>query len=181
MTTLADVYALDGMLGEEEVELLYQRAKASQHPIVEIGSYRGKSTCALALGSRDGQGVPVYAIDPHQPTADGYPYGAQDRAMMLKNIVACEVADLVRVWDMPSTHTPQCLVPDVGLLWVDGDHHNVQNDVSYWIANVIGGGWVLLHDRHLSLIEATATWLRQRFDIQRLENVGGIIQLRFDE
>ena len=33
--------------------------------IVEIGSYRGATTCALALGSNAGNGVEVFSIDPH--------------------------------------------------------------------------------------------------------------------
>lgn len=36
--------------------------------IVEIGSFEGKSTICLAGGSKDGNRIPVYAIDPHGGT-----------------------------------------------------------------------------------------------------------------
>lgn len=33
--------------------------------IVEIGSWKGKSTIWIANGSKDGRNIKVYAIDPH--------------------------------------------------------------------------------------------------------------------
>ncbi len=43
---------------------LYEYAKKCKHPIIEVGSLRGRSTCALARGSQDGHGVTIHAIDP---------------------------------------------------------------------------------------------------------------------
>src|SRR5215218_9929513 len=62
--TIADV---EGYLTEQEGKLLYELAGGGTAPgvIVEIGSWKGKSTICLALGSKAGQGKIIYAIDPH--------------------------------------------------------------------------------------------------------------------
>jgi len=62
--------------------------------IVEIGSWKGRSTIVLAAGARAGAGGPVYAVDPHQglPQRGGEPTFAAFQA----NIAAAGVADLVR-------------------------------------------------------------------------------------
>src|ERR687893_1023519 len=56
-----------GWLSDEEGEALYDLARActGKGVIVEIGSWKGKSTVCLGLGSRAGASVPVYAVDPH--------------------------------------------------------------------------------------------------------------------
>ena len=61
---IADV---PGWLTDEEGEALYELARActGKGVIVEIGSWKGKSTVCLGLGSQAGAAVPVYAIDPH--------------------------------------------------------------------------------------------------------------------
>jgi len=61
---LADV---PGWLGDEEALALYELARGctGRGAIVELGSWRGRSTICLALGSKDGSGVPVIAVDRH--------------------------------------------------------------------------------------------------------------------
>ena len=59
--------AADGMIHPDECLLLIRLAsQVREGVIVEIGSYRGRSTIALAMGSFRGQAVPVYAIEPHE-------------------------------------------------------------------------------------------------------------------
>src|SRR5437868_8006845 len=56
------------MISAEELLFLEGLAREVQPPecIVEVGSYRGRSTAALAAGSRAGGGAAVYAIEPHE-------------------------------------------------------------------------------------------------------------------
>ena len=53
MKELKDVYRLPGMLTYAEVDYLYHLGQFNQREgaIVEIGSWKGKSTIALALGA----------------------------------------------------------------------------------------------------------------------------------
>ena len=56
---------VEGWLTEEESQTLYGLARAcsGRGAIVELGSWKGRSTVSLALGSKAGAGAPVYAID----------------------------------------------------------------------------------------------------------------------
>src|SRR5204862_2126445 len=59
------VAGIGGWLTPKEGRLLYELARGctGRGVIVEIGSWKGKSTIWLASGSRRGPGVFVYAID----------------------------------------------------------------------------------------------------------------------
>jgi hypothetical protein len=61
---IADV---EGYLTEQEGLLLYELDSDCTAPgvIVEIGSWKGRSTSCLALGSKAGIGKTIYAMDPH--------------------------------------------------------------------------------------------------------------------
>src|SRR5256885_7585861 len=61
---IADV---PGWLTDEEGEALYELARVctGKGVIVEIGSWKGKSTICLGRGSQAGAALPVYAIGPH--------------------------------------------------------------------------------------------------------------------
>ena len=56
---------LDGLISRDVGELLYSFAAlvSADQAIVELGSYRGKSTCYLATGAALVNGAPVYAVD----------------------------------------------------------------------------------------------------------------------
>src|SRR6185312_12113676 len=58
---------IPGWLTDEEGEALYELARgcSGSGVIVEIGSWKGKSTVCLGLGSQAGKSVPIYAVDPH--------------------------------------------------------------------------------------------------------------------
>ena len=66
------VAGIGGWLTPKEGRLLYDLARrcTGRGVIVEIGSWKGKSTIWLANGSRRGAGVKVYAIDPHTAESD---------------------------------------------------------------------------------------------------------------
>ena len=71
-----------GMTSLKEVSLLYELAKQAKNGcIVEVGSYRGRSTVALGRGSMDGNQVPVFAIEPHEEFRGvlGGQFGPEDR------------------------------------------------------------------------------------------------------
>ncbi|GAH29842.1 unnamed protein product, partial [marine sediment metagenome] len=58
---------IDGWLSDSEGELLYELAKKvpSGQAIVEISSWKGKSTVWLAKGTEAGQRNKVHSVDPH--------------------------------------------------------------------------------------------------------------------
>ena len=148
---LGIVASVEGWLYDEEVELLYRLASGvTTGAIVEIGSYRGKSTVTLALGSRDHHGVPVYAVDPHETFTGvmGFEFRPADRTAFLQNIVRCEVSEIIRVVNLRSTVAAAGWNQPVGLLWIDGDHRyaSVKLDLECWERHLAPGARVALHD-----------------------------------
>src|SRR2546425_13048693 len=69
---------IDGWLADHEGRLLYELARrcTGRGVIVEIGSWKGRSTIWLASGSKAGAAVPVHAIDPHTGSPEHRPDGA---------------------------------------------------------------------------------------------------------
>ena len=58
------IQATESLIGEAEAKRLYEPAQNCGGPIVEIGSWKGKSTVCLALGSKVRRKGKVFAIDP---------------------------------------------------------------------------------------------------------------------
>jgi predicted O-methyltransferase YrrM len=132
---------IPGWLTDEEGEALYDLARActGKGAIVEIGSWKGKSTVCLGLGSKAGRSLTVYAIDPH---AD-YRFGD-----FKTNVERAGIVDLVR----PIASLSQAAADDfhepIELLFVDGSHEYdlVLEDFEKWVPKVVEGGWVAFHD-----------------------------------
>lgn len=154
MTWLDDVVRMTGMVRKDDAELLFEYASKAQRGIVEIGSYLGQSTVALAYGSRRGQLVPVWAIDPYEEyTVQVAPhtthtFTAHNRGYFMQNIVSAGVADIVHPISLPAAQVARCWEREIDLLFVDGrhDYDNVLADLKAWYAYIPIGGHILLHD-----------------------------------
>lgn len=152
LTPLKAIESIDGWLYEPEALFLHDLAQSVRNGcVVEIGSYRGRSTIMLAQGARKAGGV-VYAIDPHLEAIDGIAtYGAADRAAFMDNILKAGLADIVRKLDMTSSRAAENWNAPIGMLWLDGahDYESVQQDVKLWTPHVVNGGIVAFHDSGL--------------------------------
>ena len=136
---IADV---PGWLTDEEGEALYELAKRcdGRGVIAEIGSWKGKSTICLGLGSRAGRNdVRIYAIDPH---AD-YRFGD-----FKTNVERAGLTDLVTPIAALSQPAADDFHEPIELLFVDGSHEEalVREDFDKWVPKVVEGGWVAFHD-----------------------------------
>lgn len=123
--------------------------------IVEIGAYKGRSTCYLAAGSSVGNEAQVISIDPWDdpdntpgPKRKGPIYiDPTNKQQQRAHLVACGVGHLVTSiqgysWDVELPNEP------IGLLWVDGAHDepSVQRDIDRWTPLVVSGGYVAFDD-----------------------------------
>lgn len=137
----AQIARIKGWLTPEEAEALFDRAKActGRGVIVEIGSYRGRSTICLGLGSKAGCHVPVYAIDLHQ---------SNRFHRFTRNIGRAGLDDLVTPVAGRSQEIAADLDEPVELLFIDGSHDydGVREDFERWVPKVVDGGWVVMHD-----------------------------------
>jgi MMP 1-O-methyltransferase len=132
---------IPGWLTDEEGEALYELARSCRGDgvIVEIGSWKGKSTVCLGLGSLAGASVPIYAIDPHTDHRFGD---------FKTNVERAGIAELVRPIASLSQPAADSFDDPIELLFVDGSHEYdlVLEDFEKWIPKVVDGGWVAFHD-----------------------------------
>jgi predicted O-methyltransferase YrrM len=147
---------IEGWRYRQDLALLYLLARdvAGPEEILEIGSYRGLSTTALALGRRHGgYGGPVHAVDPHtgdrqdlETTGERtIPSETQFRA----NIERAGIADEIDVHVMTSDDLASSWDGSrVRLLFIDGWHSYdaVARDITHWAPLVTPTGVVLIDD-----------------------------------
>lgn len=138
---------IEGHLLETEARLLHTLARGT---VVELGSYRGRSTCMLGLGVL-AHGGHVYAIDAHLDYRDhDAVFGADDSGAKLRNLVAAGVEDVVRIIHMRSELAVRYWAEPIDLLFIDADHseQGCRSDFMRWSLHVKEGGRVAFHDNH---------------------------------
>lgn len=145
------ILSVEGSVSREEAQLLFELAKkVSGGCIVEVGSYRGRTTVALALGSQYGRNVPVYAIEPHEVFTGvlGGKFGPRDRTEFFKNIIRTRCTETVRLINTSTEVVSKGWDKPIGLLWIDGDHRYeaVKRDFECWEQYLLTKGLVAFHD-----------------------------------
>jgi predicted O-methyltransferase YrrM len=146
---LDDVYHLPGMLMPAEVDCLFQLGQFNQRQgaIVEIGSWKGKSTVALARDSAKKTQEKIYAIDPHSILPDER-YFEDTKSEFLANVVRAGVKDRVIPLIMTSQEAAKGWNQPIRLLWIDGDHRYkaAKLDFTLWEPFLVEGGILAVHD-----------------------------------
>ena len=142
---------VDGLITDKEMELLYTLAKNCRGGvIVEIGSWKGKSTICLAKGAKDGNGVKVYAIDPHTGSSEHKEGGKNIWTFeeFKKNIEDAEVSDIVVPIVKTSEEAARDFKEPVALLFIDGAHEYeyVKLDYDLWFPKLAEHGIIAFHD-----------------------------------
>lgn len=141
-----------GWLTRDEAGLLFDAAAAAPRgeAVVEIGSFAGKSTVALALGARAGRGARVCAVDPHAGSAETAAVtGYLDTFGMFKaNLERHGAAGQVEVVRDFSVAAAARFGRPVAFLFIDGAHgyRSVRADYESWFPKVVDGGLVAFHD-----------------------------------
>ena len=146
---------IDGWIGKREAKYLYALAKegAQKGVIVEIGSWKGKTTTLLAKASQAVCGKEVYAIDPHKGGPDQERFGYKHVNTVeefRKNIREAGVGDIVIPMVMTSEEAVKDWNKPIGLLWIDGDHsyEAVKKDFLLWLPFVTQTGIIAFHDTY---------------------------------
>jgi predicted O-methyltransferase YrrM len=145
----AESEAIEGWLTEAEASFLFETARTTRHAIVEIGSYKGKSTVSLALGALAGCRAPVWAIDPHTGNAEHQAFiGEGTLAEFKRNLERSGAADSVKTLVATSEKAARDWREPIGFLFVDGSHayKDVKLDLQLWLPHVVEGGIVAVHD-----------------------------------
>jgi predicted O-methyltransferase YrrM len=158
---------IDGWLSLNEAYHLFDGARSlpGKSTIVEIGSWKGKSTYCLAKGLRSGT---VYAIDPFNSA------GEEGSAQVYQQKSANE--DLLSVFkeNMASRGMSQKVVPwkgysqdfvnkvdSINFLFIDGDHsiEGARYDFDHYSPRLVKGGLIAFHDYDAKRTQFGPTWV----------------------
>jgi len=151
---------VEGWFSPEQVERLAARAAEvpSGGRIVEIGSFRGRST--IVAGRSAVEGVEIVAIDPHAGNDRGpqeiegfEDEAAEDNVVFNKNLAKAGVADRVRHVRKFSNEAHDDVEGRIDLLHIDGAHRfaPARADIRTWGDRVSRGGSMLIHDSFSSV------------------------------
>ena len=143
--------AIAGLPTADEAEqLFYTAAAVVSGCIVEVGSYRGRSTLALCAGSSAGTRRPVYAVEPHEQPAGtwGAKVGPKDRAAFFRNFLKAGLVRHVRLLNAPSAVVAAGWKEPVGLLCLNGEDRNASAEANFaaWQPHLAPGATVAFYD-----------------------------------
>ncbi len=141
---------LDGWLTPLEGRVLAVLAENVEYNsvIVEIGSWKGKSSCFLGTGSSIGKKPLVFCIDPHNWT-DNVEV-ANTFSSWTSTIEYLSLENLVINIRKESEHVARDFSENVGLLFVDGDHsrESLIIDIENWLPKLEKGAYIAFHDAY---------------------------------
>lgn len=159
-TALDRIADVEGWLTDDQARVLFDAASEVRPGgrIVEIGSFRGRSTIVLASGAHDD--VEIVAIDPHAGNdrgpqeISGFEAEAEgDHQVFTRNLEAAGVAGRVRHVRAFSNEAHGAVDGAVDLLWVDSAHRYrpALEDLRHWGDRVVPAGRMLIHDSFSSV------------------------------
>jgi len=155
--------AAPGFMPPEEGLALYRAARdgAGRGPLLEIGTYCGKSTIYLAAAAREA-GTIVFTVDHHRGSEEhqpGWEYhdptlvdphtGRIDTLPVMRRVLhgAGVEDDVVPVVGRSAAVAAWWTTP-VGLVFIDGGHTDeaARSDYEGWAHHVVAGGVLVIHD-----------------------------------
>ena len=146
---------IDGWLGKREGPYLYALARSmpSRGVIVEIGSWKGKSTVWLAKAAESINGPDVFAIDPHVGGPDLDKVGlfnVRTEAEFLENMRTAGLSHRVHAIVKSSMSALEEWREPVAFVWIDGDHsyESVAQDFYGWSKYLTPRGIIAFHDTY---------------------------------
>lgn len=146
---------IEGWLTTEEAKFLFETASKLKNKgvIVEIGSYKGKSTAFIGNGAKLAGVEKPYCVDPH--------IGSEKLRQKLgiynsfeqfqQNCITSGVDDIVHPIVDISENAIKNFTEKIEFLFIDGDHsyEAVKLDFELWNPLLINGGIISFHDTNL--------------------------------
>jgi predicted O-methyltransferase YrrM len=154
---LRAIDGVEGWLSEDQARRLWNAAMEvrSGGQIVEIGSFRGRSTIVLSRAAAEGVGI--VAIDPHgggdrgpQEITPDQVRGDEDNRVFRANLEGAGVNGRVRHVRLMSDEAHGSVDGPIDMLYVDGAHRYkpARDDIAAWGARVPVSGTLLVHDAY---------------------------------
>ena len=144
--------SLSGHLRKREVQFLATLPFLSMEgDILEIGSFKGKSTIILAKATEAAGHAKIYACDPLSLSCSTDPTDAVKEELpeiFYNNLQAYGVQARVEFFQMRSDKLAETWNKPLKILWIDGDHTytGVLNDLTLFEKHLKPGAIVCFHD-----------------------------------
>ena len=160
-----------GMLHPSEPPMLYELGKkvTGRGAIVEIGSWKGRSTILITRGAVFGNKLrkkdpQVFAVDTFKQTEDwvegcieedmdtwaegSTDYDINTLSYFQSNIKRAGVNEYITPLKGRSSEVVKQFNKPIELIFIDGghDYQSVLEDIENWCPKIIKGGWVAFHD-----------------------------------
>lgn len=151
---------VQGWMRREELTWLYNLARIQKHGAhwVEVGSWKGRSLIATALGLPDGTNLDSIESltgseesgGTHLETTFPIPWIRRHLELSIELIMALNPDVNIRSFLMPSTEAARTRLDEtLDVVFIDAAHNEkaVTEDVSAWYPKVKPGGIICGHDR----------------------------------
>lgn len=171
MLTFDELAELDGLISRDVGELLHNFAALVKpdEAIVELGSYRGKSTCYLATGAALDYKARVYAVDAWSEEVSAWRKSVLSELPsplfddFLSQISKADVEEIVTpIRSLTALAAEGYTGEPVALLYIDGDHHKeaALADFRAWRRHLTADAVVIFDDygvtKNIGVTEAVA-------------------------
>lgn len=152
---MSELAELEGLIPDAVGEELTRLAAAvpADQAIVEVGSYKGKSTCYLAAGTRESGVGRVYAVDPWNLAGNpsgrfGFAELETFEAFMRQISDAGYLGKVMPLQGFSADVAANWELGEIGLLYIDGDHtfRGVSTDIESWWPHLADGAVVAFDD-----------------------------------
>jgi len=143
---------LSGHLRKREVQFLATLPFLSiEGDILEIGSFKGKSTIILAKAAKEAGHEKIHACDPLSLSCSTDPTDATGEELpdiFYNNLQTYGVREQVEFFQMKSDKLAEIWNNPLKVLWIDGDHtyNGVMNDITLFEKYLKPGAIVCFHD-----------------------------------
>ena len=155
--------SVKGFMDPEEGQCLYQTAltASKKAPILEVGSYCGKSTIYIGIACKENNSV-VYAVDHHTGSEEnqvGWEYHDSDLfdqetgrinsfPAFRKNIRNANLENFVVPIVSDSSLVSKFWSIELSMVFIDGGHSMdaAKADYDNWSEKVMNGGFLAIHD-----------------------------------
>ncbi len=160
---------IKGFLSIKEAGLLYWAAKEwpVAGPVLELGSFEGRSTVLFGLAGRQ-----AYAVDGwNSIVLTDYENSEAVFDHFKQNIQQAGVADMVHIHQGLTHEIGQDWMIPGAILFVDAGHsyEDARDDLDVWTSHLLPGGLLVMHDvlgdKHLGVTRAASEILQEGWQV----------------
>jgi len=185
-----DIDTVKGFLDADEGAALYEHAliAADLGPLLEVGSYCGKSSVYLGAACKRKQNI-LFAVDHHRGSEEhqlGEEYHDPDLydahfekmdsfPQFRHTLARANLEDVVIPIVAPSVLASRFWSTPLGLVFIDGGHsmQAALDDYRSWAGHVLRGGFLVIHD----VFPNPADGGRPPFEIWKLAQESGLFEV----